>query len=412
MNHRGVCVAACLFTWLVAVHPHTVLGDLFYFKDGRVLAGRVANKSQEKVGDTLETVWAVELEPGTFIKIYESSLEDNGRQPLKDGEQEYFEKVKSIPETAEAHFLLAGWCTANKLHDLAKAHYLRVLDIEPNHGNARATLGFTKDENGRWVVLNDVMREKRGKVQFKGRWQFPESVALERAKEERLANIAAATKDIFRWHNDAIRSSGNRQAQALENLNKVEDPLSSLAFAELLQGSKRPNVVPAPLPMRLLYVQLLGRLQTFDAAQALSHASVTDADSQVRNAALDQLQTFGREVAQPIYLNYLNSEVNAYVNLAAEGLGQLGGEECVLPLISALNTSHKQKSGGGNPNVSTQGLAFGGKEKIEWVEYQNPGVLGTLSQMTRQNFNFDENAWMSWYASIYAPPAQDLRRDP
>jgi hypothetical protein len=400
-------------TFLVLTLAAPALADTFQLKDGRVISGRVANATRETVGESTENVWTVEIETGVFIKIYDSTLKANGRQKPKDVEEEYLAKIKSMEETADAHFELAGWCDKVGLRDLQAAHYARALDLDPNHTNARATLGY-KSVNGRWTKKDEIMREKLGKVTAGkgGGWRFPESLALEQAKEDRNAKVVAATKDIFRLHNEAIKSTGNRQSQAYQKLQSVNDPLSVSAFAELLKGSKKPSVAETPQPMKLLYVQIISRFENYEAAATLAHASVTDSDSQVRNAALDGLRNFGKDVAVQVYLSYLASQDNDFVNRAAEGIGLFGGEESVLPLINAVTTKHPHKTGGGNPMVSNQGLAFGGKEKVELVDVPNASVVGALSQLTRQNFRYDRPAWLAWYASMYAPPADDLRRDP
>jgi hypothetical protein len=57
-------------------------------------------------------------------------------------------------------------------------------------------------------------------------------------------------------------------------------------------------------------------------------------------------------------------------------------------------------------------MTFGGKEQIQEYSEQNASVLGTLAQLTGQNYDYNQSQWLAWYASVYAPPAGDLRRDP
>ncbi|MEZ6135474.1 MAG: hypothetical protein R3C53_11250 [Pirellulaceae bacterium] len=117
----------------------------------------------------------------------------------------------------------------------------------------------------------------------------------------------------------------------------------------------------------------------------------------------------GRDIAIPIYIDYLRNENNGLVNLAAEALGQLAGEESVLPLIEPLVTKHKQKEGGGK--ALTAPLArFAGKEKVRIIDVENRSVFGTLTQLTGQSLGYDQvNGGRG--TGRHAAPAFDLHRD-
>jgi hypothetical protein len=319
-------------------------------------------------------------------------------------------RLKQMQDTADEHFALAGWCKSQSgLRHLADAHYLRAIDLDPNHRAARAAAGFSRDADGRWVKRAKVMEEQRGKVLYRGSWRFPEELASEQAEEERNAKLSAVTKDINRWHNDAVSGSGKRQVQALESLEQLNDPLSISLIGDILQGKRRP---PAPPALRLLYLRVLSRMQHPQAAIVTAHVSVRDADPAVRNAALESLQRDYYPAAVAVYLGYLRHKENSLVNLAAENLSRVAGEESILPLIEALVTEHTRIVGGGNTTYQAGGMAFGGKEQVQKYTLQNPSALGTLNQLTGQNLEYNKDAWLSWYARMYAPPAEDLRRDP
>ncbi len=386
--------------------------DVFRFKDGRVISGTVKAEQKGEVDKVPVTLWTVELEPGTFMQILDSDLVRNGHETLSDAEKQYAQNISKLPPTAEAHFELAGWCSRYGLRDLARAHYLRVLDIDPDHEPARVASGFKKDDNGRWVKIEEVMGGQRGKVRHGRGWRFPESVAIEQAEEEAKKKIGAATKDLRRWHGSALRGMGRQYQDAINNLMQINDPLTIGTIAEYLLDTRKPGVDPSRwLKLRLIYVQALARFQSFEAARALAQASINDPERRVREASLDALRGFGREVAIPVYVGYLKNTSNELINRAAEGLGVLNAEHSILPLIEALNTEHMQTVGGGNTTYSTGGLSFGSKQKNVTVTRQNAGVRGTLNQLTGQNHGFDEGAWMTWYARTYAAPAADLRRD-
>lgn len=407
MIHQAAWLLPCA-AWFLLDLP-TTSADTFRFKDGRVIAGTLKSKSEKTIDGKPQALWAIEIEPGTFIQIDPGQLDPKSRQLDPDAVEAYLTALQNLPETADAHYEFAGWCVNNGLRDFEEAHYLRALDLDPNHGPANTAAGNYKNSDGRWVKKERVMGSERGKVRHGNAWRFPGAIAIEQAEEERRLKQAEATKDLLRWHVDAISNSGKRQALALENLAKVSDPLTVSMLTELLQGKRKPVAPPA---LRILYVNILARIQTAAAAQALARVSVNDAEPQVRNAAMDALTGDMRLAAIPVFVGYLKNKNNALVNRAAEALGQLRAEQAVLPLIEALVTKHTRTVGGGNTNYNASAMTFGAKEQVQEYAEQNPSVLGTLAQLTGQNYDYIQPQWLAWYASVYAPPADDLRRDP
>ncbi len=380
-------------------------------KDGRVISGKSKELEKAVVNKLSVRAWAVEVESGAFIRVLESELANNGYEPLSEARSQYAENVGQIEQTVEEHLALAGDCTKRGLTDLALAHYLRILDIDPENRQARVAAGFKEDANGRWVKKELVMGENRGKVFFKGQWRFPETLAIEEAKEQARRQVGQAARDLRRWHNTVLSSRGAnaRVNEAFQGIAAVNDPLTTSTIAEFLLDTKK----PAPPELRLMYVKLLSQFESFDAARALTTASIFDPEVQVRNACLNSLRRYGREVAIPVYIGNLGHKNNAVVNAAAEALGDLSAEAAVLPLVDALITKHVQENKGAGINASpTSGtFSMGGPSSVE-LELQNPAVSSTLQRLTGQSFGFDKRAWIAWYASIHAPPAGDLRRDP
>lgn len=381
--------------------------DVFRFRDGRVISGALSQKYS-----TDEFV-VIQIDSGALVKVSRKELARNGHDAPNDFENEYLAKIRSLKETAEAHYQLAGWCSSKGLVDLADAHYRRALDIDPNHSDARVAADYDKDENGRWVKKEVVMGQKRGMVRIGRKWRFPESVVLEQQNtaEEKLIN--PLKKEINSWNSRAsnTRDSSQNREKAMQKLRQIQDPKAAPIIAELLLKTRRPS----PPGVRLIHVALLARFKGPVAAGALARASIYDPELAVRTACLDALRQFGREIAIPMYIGGLSSDKNHIINNSAIGLSQFAPPQAVLPLIGALNTEHIVETGanGNSMNISgPSGLSFGGNAKTVKQPFQNDSVRNALSDITKQDYGFNENEWMAWYARLYGSPARDLRRDP
>ncbi len=394
---------------LIATPWSETRGDVFRYKDGRVIAGKVVDESKETVNKLSVRVWAVEVDMGVFVRVLESELQNNGFEPLADSRREYEKRVVAVEQSVAGHSAEISQCSKDGLLDLANAHYLRVLDMDPDNRPAREATGYDMDTNGRWVKKEVVMGEQRGKVKFKGRWRFPESIQIEQNKEELRQRVGAATRDLNRWHSTALTARGARYDEAIRNLQQIEDPLATSMMAEFLLDTRK----PAPLELKLIYVSKLAKFKNVDSAHALARATMLDPNPQIRTLCMNALTQYGREVAIPIFMGYLSNDNNGLVNSAAEGLGQLRAENAVLPLIDALVTKHvqEQNSAGISASPTSGTFSTGQKPPIE-RDISNQSVLATLQQLTGQAaLGFDEGRWIAWYASVHAPPAFDLRRD-
>ncbi|MEZ6079560.1 MAG: hypothetical protein R3C56_28995 [Pirellulaceae bacterium] len=63
----------------------TAQGDIFRYRDGRVISGTVTDEKTMTVHEAPVRVWAVEVEKGVFIRVLESELVRNGYEPLSEG---------------------------------------------------------------------------------------------------------------------------------------------------------------------------------------------------------------------------------------------------------------------------------------------------------------------------------------
>lgn len=386
-------------------------GDEFKLKDGRTLVGQLKSGPKKDAPQ-----WTVELPSGTLVRFPSSQLETNGYVKMDDRLEKYMQGLQNVEPTAESHAAFAGWCGSDKvgLKEQAQAHYRRALDFNPDFATARLALGYTKDASGRWVEKDEFMTEGKGKVKIGGRYVYPEVYAFNAAKESLNKSIAKWNKPIDQMHKDII-ANGSKSAKALADLMQINDP-----FAVPVIGAKMLDA-KTPTKLKLIYVQMLSQFQLPEAVAPMVQATLSDDDAQVRDACIDSLSSYGREYAIASYIGVLREIASrtedsrastVKLNRAAAGLNALKADNAVLPLVEALVTKYKAtRSQPGNYNVAG-GLTTPGKPETTIETSQNQQVLGALVNLTRQNFSYDEQRWLSWYASVYAAPMGDLRRDP
>jgi tetratricopeptide (TPR) repeat protein len=402
-------IAGLVASAIVTKNCPTAQADEFKLKDGRTLIGKLiaAPKADAKQ-------WTVQLAAGTFVRFDNDQLAINGHIKTEERLEKYRQSLQNVEPTAESHAGLAGWCNSNGLREQAEAHYRRALDFNPDFRTARTALNYREDASGRWVERDQLMTEGKGKVKVGGRFVYSEVYAIEVQKAELEKKTGAWNPIITRLQRDVIAGKTNSQ-KALDELQQISDPFAVPALSARLLDSKTPT------KLQMLYVQLLSQFQIPESVGPLVQASLTDDDPVVRDACLDSLAKFGREVAVSSYIRVLqavaakpqdNAATIAQVNRAATGLNALKAGNAVLPLISALVTEYRVTRQPQNNYDSSGAFTTGGKPVTTVEKSQNNEVLSTLSTMTGQNFGFDEAKWMRWYAATYAAPMGDLRRDP
>ncbi|MBX3420664.1 MAG: HEAT repeat domain-containing protein [Pirellulaceae bacterium] len=415
MNRRTMLMplaagVTILAQWLSAA---VCWADRFQLKDGRLFSGSVVKADTVELDERQQTRWTVEIEPGVIVRIQQSDMNRNGHVGVDEREAEYQQKIVKLPDTADAHYRAAQWCSQQGLHDLARAHYLRTIDLNPEHKEARAAVKHTRSsDSGRWVKRDDVM-SNRGKVFHEGKWKFPEYIPMDEAVQDEAKRRAQLQKEITRWHHDAATGSGEKAQQALAYLSQVDNPLAIEYVSQLLLDKQKSGQPPATALLKQTYIGVLNKFDSPSAAVTLAQVCVNDALPAVRNAALDALGRGAWQSAMPVLVSYLRHANNELVNRAGFALGQLNAQEAILPLIEALSTKHEfQTAGNTNYSPTAGGLSMGGPKK-RTVELNNDRVHSALAQITGQGqLGFDKSGWKAWYASVYAPPVDDLRRDP
>ena len=322
-----------------------------------------------------------------------------------------YEKIRfTVADTVEEQWKLAEWCREKGLSQQRTAHLERVIDLDPDHKQARAALGFSQID-GRWIRREDAMKE-RGYVRYKSRWMLPQDVEIQERKRE----TEVAQKEWYlklRRFRTQLGDRGPRAQAALAEFKTLSDPAAVPAIAELFKDERSEQV-------QMLLIDALGRIKCSDAVRVLAEIAIEISNEDVRLSAVEYLKEIRSPATAGYFIGALKSKEIVKINRAGVALGEFGDKSAIGPLIGALVTVHKEKIQQGGPNTyspsfdSSGGIAFGAGSKtfILRRNVQNRGVHEGLVKLAGgPDFGYDTRAWAHWHAAQKKPVAVPGRRD-
>lgn len=167
--------------------------------------------------------------------------------------EEYRARRKLADDTATSQWELANWCREQKLLEQQRAHLERVMQLEPNHPQARQAAGYQKIDRS-WIHISELaehreaMRKQRDAFE-KWRPQFDDLARRLRSKsatsraqaEHELAAIVdpdciPALEAVFCTKYEPLAVKG------IERLEHIDHLRSTLALARQAIYSPWPSV--------------------------------------------------------------------------------------------------------------------------------------------------------------------------
>jgi hypothetical protein len=331
--------------------------------------------------------------------------------PVSDVEAEYQKLARTSPDTVESHWKLAEWCRQQKLLDQRRRHLDRILELDPNHKEARAALGF-RQKNGEWMNRDDEMAS-RGLVLFQGQWLAPQQVELMKQQKESRITQADWNKKIDQLHRAIVGRRADLAEQARAEILAIRDPQAADAVVAKLRRETDPD-------RKRLWIEVASQITHRTAINALVDMSLADPDEEIRHDCLEYLIKSRRPGLATPYIRALKDKDNVIINRAGAALGQIGDRDAIGPLIDALITRHVVKISDANPDQhaytfspDSGGFSFGGSgPQTVMQSVRNRGVLDALVTLSGgASFDYDQTQWRGWLAAQAKATAVDVRRD-
>jgi hypothetical protein len=291
-------------------------------------------------------------------------------------EQEYMDVVNRHGTDVAGQWAVAQWCREHGLTRQRNQHLRQILELDPNHIEARTALGYAQI-GGRWITREDAMRE-RGYVLYRGEWCLSQQVELMEAQRRRELAERQWYRQLVRWRRDL---STDRGSEALAAIGDIRDPLAVPALATLLSHETTRSA-------KMLWIRALASIRSAEALNVLIDVVLRDGDLEIVHSCLDCLVEIRSPQVQRRFEQSLRHESNGYVNRAGLALGRLGALSAIDALIEALITQHSIRVGG--PPTS-QPL------RVVCVRLQNAEVLSALVRLAdTPGYGFDQHAWKQW----------------
>jgi hypothetical protein len=385
----------------VAVSPQPAWADVFLLASGGQVEGEYLNRDELP-----RTRYVVRLESGGELVLPAKAV--SNVVVRSEVQRRYEELLPKMPPTVEGHWKMAEWCRERSLEALRETHLREILKLDPEHEKARSLLGYQR-LSGQWMT-NEEYRLSLGYVRHGADWKLPQELELLLAREQWRKEELEWKQKLRMLRGKVGRKGGER---AVDEIRAIRDPAATSALVQLLDSRDESR------DMKMLYLDVLGRLGSPGAINALAKRSIYEDDTGIREKSLDLLQRFASPRLAESVAERLRDENNTIVNRAALVLERFGERGVTPELIEALTTKHKQTLGSGSgitPSFSGDGgagLSMGGGPKVVVSELQNGAVLATLTTLhPGVSFGYDKVAWKRWYAASQTPRVVDLRRDP
>lgn len=193
---------------LLAPVSHSA-GDVFVLKQG----GRIQGVRIEGGTSTADT-HTIRTTAGVTVTLEAVAVQ---RVDVCDElRQQYVRLAPTLGDNATDQWSLAEWCRKHGLDRLRQKHLQRIVQLDPNHAEARYALGYSQFR-GQWATQEEVQRQ-RGLQRHDGHWLLSQEVQLQ---QEAKAIADAETKWRLRLHRWRSELDEENAAEAYRQISTL-----------------------------------------------------------------------------------------------------------------------------------------------------------------------------------------------
>lgn len=302
--------------------------------------------------------------------------------------QQYRKLRAETPDSVAGQFQLAQWCASKKLFDEARAHLTKVLELSPDHPQARALLGHR--------LVGGV-------------WMTPQEIADAQADLKAQADAFKQWGPKLEVIRDGLADDSRfRQEKAREQLAEINDPAAIPALETLLANASEEAA--------LAVVNVLRDMKGHAAAEALARQAVLSPWEMVREQASRRLKKRPRDTYVPLLLSSMYTPVQIRAELYRTPRGRLlyrhlfyreGQKE---KQLAVFETEYRRRALPGGDGDITLGIALGHIQQTAEGRQQaalrqnavtkevNTRCAYTLATATGETYESDPNWWWQWWS--------------
>jgi len=385
------------------------LADRLHLRGGNVLSGEIIEERAD--------AWRIRTVSGIF------DIEKDRVLKLVRGLPPWvlYERKRAVcPNVVEDRVKLARWCLRHGLRQESDEQYRLVLQLDGDHAEARAALGYARGENGCWEKPPPPAGKRLSAEEREARRRMIEDEQLVRAA---VSEWFVKVRAIYRGGMTPLKggSDSARFSRARERLLEIRDPFAIPAICSVLSAGQA--------AARRVMVECLSGFPVDEATMNLVVVALVDPAADVRELASQELANRRDPRATAQLLLALRSEEEGILRHAATALGIAKCREAVEHLIPLLVTEQVARVritrpvfldgvllefGGGcrypcsgrlvyyRPDVISVlcGSTMVGTEtwyENQLVQVPRTEVQEALIRITGENFGFDTDAWRDWW---------------
>ncbi|MFG0266514.1 MAG: hypothetical protein ACF8AM_15420 [Rhodopirellula sp. JB055] len=216
---------------------------------------------------------------GQWVSIEESVQDDTRANRIA----EYERRRDSMEDKAEDHWQLSRWCRTAHMPSRARAHALRVTELERDHEPAHRYLGNVRVGDV-WVDAEEAVEQQK---------ELREAQQNLRVHSPKIRSIA-----------EAFRSTdAGKQKKALAQLERIDTVDAVDAVTQ--------QIFRGPDAFAMAAVNWLGEREEPKAAVALARLAVFDQRRGLRDLATQQLKTTDPMLFVPTLLDWCQGTVES-----------------------------------------------------------------------------------------------------